>query len=33
MVAIMEQARDFIDVHTPSPARMYDYWLGGKDNN
>ncbi|GAA0351620.1 SAM-dependent methyltransferase [Actinoallomurus spadix] len=23
---------DVIDVHTPSPARMYDYWLGGKDN-
>ncbi len=21
-----------IDVKTPSPARMYDYWLGGKDN-
>jgi SAM-dependent methyltransferase len=23
---------DVIDVHTPSPARMYDYFLGGKDN-
>jgi hypothetical protein len=21
-----------IDTSTPSPARMYDYWLGGKDN-
>ena len=21
-----------IDVHTPSPARLYDYYLGGKDN-
>ena len=23
---------DPIDVHTPSPARIYDVWLGGKDN-
>jgi hypothetical protein len=21
-----------LDTSTPSPARMYDYWLGGKDN-
>ncbi|MCO5969926.1 SAM-dependent methyltransferase [Actinoallomurus soli] len=27
-----ERIHDVIDVHTPSPARMYDYWLGGKDN-
>jgi SAM-dependent methyltransferase len=27
-----ERFPDAIDVHTPSPARMYDYWLGGKDN-
>ncbi|WP_433172308.1 SAM-dependent methyltransferase [Actinoallomurus sp. CA-150999] len=27
-----ERIPDVIDVHTPSPARMYDYWLGGKDN-
>jgi trans-aconitate methyltransferase len=29
---VEEQPRDAIDVNTPSPARMYDYWLGGKDN-
>ncbi len=23
---------DRFDVRSPSPARMYDYWLGGKDN-
>jgi SAM-dependent methyltransferase len=27
-----ERIPDVIDVHTPSPARMYDYWLGGKDH-
>ena len=23
---------DDIDVNTPSPARIYDYWLGGSHN-
>ncbi|RJL35785.1 SAM-dependent methyltransferase [Bailinhaonella thermotolerans] len=27
-----ESAQARIDVDIPSPARVYDYWLGGKDN-
>jgi hypothetical protein len=26
------QAPDELNTSVPSPARMYDYWLGGKDN-
>ncbi len=31
MVGMADWARD-IDVSVPNLARMYDYWLGGKDN-
>ncbi|GAA2294777.1 SAM-dependent methyltransferase [Nonomuraea roseoviolacea subsp. roseoviolacea] len=32
MGAMMEQAPVGIDPHVPNAARMYDYFLGGKDN-
>lgn len=28
----IQTGHDAIDVSTASPARMYDFWLGGKDN-
>ena len=28
----IEQAPPGVDITIPSPARMYDYYLGGKDN-
>lgn len=32
MVVIVEQAPPGVDPQTPNAARMYDYYLGGKDN-
>ena len=29
---VVSPAPDIIDVTRPHPARMYDYYLGGKDN-
>ena len=31
MVEASQRVRDF-DTSVPNIARMYDYWLGGKDN-
>jgi SAM-dependent methyltransferase len=32
LVASTDEAPSGVDIRTPNIARMYDYWLGGKDN-
>src|SRR5580698_3238122 len=32
MICVVTQLPKGIDTSAPHPARVYDYWLGGKDN-